>query len=192
MFKYIFNKSDQSNSVINHFNNLNKELDIQEQLLKDEHLNKCVNQDKSRYITDDTINKTFDNQDHDHIMFEQLEKTYSDNQEEQRLKDIHNDLLQMNDMMNSMKDMVIEQGTTVETIEDSIMSSVLITDSGVEELEKAETYYSRMYAKRKRIASGAFLGGLLFSGVGSAFGMVQAMMAGGIGTGTGAFTGWLM
>lgn len=109
-----------------------------------------------------------------------------------RIEKIEEELLCLNEIMSSIRELTIEQQPVFDLIEQNIIETSVSTSKGVEELEVAEVYQNKIRLRRIKVISGAVVGGLLFGGIGiMAFGASQAIVATGIGSGAGAFTGLL-
>ena len=110
----------------------------------------------------------------------------------ERINKIEQDLLGLSDLMTSIRELVQEQQPGIDKVEERVESAHVHTENGVDQLETAELYQKKTRMKKIKVVSGAIVGGLLFGGVGVAtFGASQALLAAGIGSGAGAFTGFL-
>ena len=109
-----------------------------------------------------------------------------------KLENIERELTELSELMTTFRELVAEQKPIIDTIEKHIEASAIYTVEGVEELETAELCQRKTRIRRIKVISGAVFGGLLFGGVGAmTFGASQALVASGIGSGAGAFTGFL-
>jgi DNA repair exonuclease SbcCD ATPase subunit len=119
---------------------------------------------------------------------EELEKQ----QEIERIEQIEKDLIGLSELMSSFRELVHEQQPDIDEVEKNIETSAIYTEDGLDELETAELHQRNARMKKIKVMSGALVGGLLFGGVGvAAFGASQALIAVGVGTSAGAFTGFL-
>jgi hypothetical protein len=108
----------------------------------------------------------------------------------ERLKSIEQDLLGLSSLMTSIRELVVYQAVEIDNIDENIKLANVEINKGVEEVEMARVYQQRSTRRKIKVMSGALIGGLLFGGVGvAALGVTQGMLAVGVGSGAGAFTG---
>mgnify|MGYP002075518990 CR=1 FL=1 len=107
------------------------------------------------------------------------------------IKKIEQDLLDINEIMMSLNTLVAEQGEIIDIAEKNIENTVENTTEAVEHLKKAEEI--EISTRRTTVATvtGATIGGVALGGVGiAASGVITGAITGGIGTLTGAITGY--
>ncbi len=106
-----------------------------------------------------------------------------------KLKQMEQDLLDLNDIINSFKELVFEQSEMLDEVDSSINATVDNVDEGLEDLKIADEYQSKAMKRTVTVLGGASVGGALLGGVGSLLGTIPGLIGGGVGTGAGAAAG---
>lgn len=122
------------------------------------------------------------------------EMTVEDNlliERNKEIKKIEQDLMDINEIMGSLNLMVVEQGEMINLAEQNVEESVESTTIAVEHLKSAEEIEIKTRRTTVATVTGAAVGGVALGGVGIAVsGLVTGLITGGVGTATGAITGY--
>lgn len=142
-------------------------------------------------INENEKNNNITNYEYDKINDDLLIK-----EQNKELKQIQQDLLDMNQIMESLNELVIEQGEQLDKIEETAENTDILVDDGVAELVIAEKYHKSSINKTIRAVCGGIVGGAVTGGIGSAFGYVPCIVGGGagivVGIGFGIFSKYIM
>ena len=110
---------------------------------------------------------------------------------DEKIKQIEQDLMEINEMMYSVGELVINQGEGINEATDNITVANDNIDVGIVELEVAKKYFNKKITITKvlKIGGGAVAGAVIGGCIGGIFGVIPGLVAGGVGTGTGALAG---
>ena len=110
----------------------------------------------------------------------------------EEINKIEQDLIDINEIMHSLNEFVLEQGIILDDVEENIDQTDIHVNTGVTELEIADKHHTNTKRKNIVVIGGATVGGALAGGVGSIFGIIPGLVGGSVGSGTGAVAGYFI
>lgn len=166
-----------------------------------------VNDDKTNDMNIDFMEATIDNDDVKILQKELLQlkelnmSTFKElnpdtelfNETTKQLQEIERELKDINELMVSFSGLLVKQGEELNNTEDhvvntnqTIAATLPILEETIEEIKEINNKYITL-----KIVGGAVLGGILFGGVGSIFGIIPGIVCTGVGTTSGVAVGYL-
>jgi rRNA maturation endonuclease Nob1 len=110
-----------------------------------------------------------------------------------QLKEIEQELAGLKELMESMNEMIVLDGEKLDQAEENVVNAdqtieetLPILETTIKEIKEIENKYTVL-----RVVGGAVVGGVLFGGVGSVFGIIPGLVCTIVGTGGGTAAGYL-